>query len=85
MGCDGLLNRQRLWEWASTIHSFLRDKLGSADAATFHGDFDIPLQIIAEDKELQARFFSGVISPEEEDEDNALWSEDGEEPNGGGE
>jgi len=85
MGCDGLLNRQRPWEWSSTIHSFLRDKLGSADAATFHGDFDIPLQIIAEDKELQALFFSGVISPEEEDEDNALWSEDGEEPNGGGE
>jgi len=85
MGCDGLLNRQRAWEWSSTIHGFLCDKLDCADAATFHGDFDIPLQIIAEDKDLQAEFVSGAISPEEDDEDNGLWTEDGEEPNGGGE
>ncbi len=85
MGCDGLLNQHLPWEWSSTIHTFLRDKLGSTDAATFHGDFDIPLQVVAEDRDLQARFFSGLISLDEADEDNGLWSENGEAPNGGGE
>jgi hypothetical protein len=69
MGCDELAQRQRSWEWSRTIHRFLADHLGSA-TANFHGDFDIPLQVVAEDAGLQARFFRAAI--DFEDDESAL-------------
>src|SRR5262249_3280751 len=66
MGCDELSQRQRPWEWSRTIHRFLVGHLGQA-AATFHGDFDIPLQVVAEDSGLQARFFTAAIDFEDDE------------------
>jgi hypothetical protein len=84
MGCDGLLSPQRPWEWSCIIHRFLCDKLGSTETATFHGDFDIPLQIVAEDTDLQTRFFRAPICLDDDDDDNGLWLEDGNDTDGGG-
>lgn len=66
MGCEELSQRQRPWEWSRAIHRFLVGHLGPA-AATFHGDFDIPLQVVAEDPELQAKFFTAAINFEDDE------------------
>jgi hypothetical protein len=66
MGCEELSQRQRPWEWSRSIHRFLVGHLGPA-AATFHGDFDIPLQVVAEDPRLQAMFFTAAIDFEDDE------------------
>jgi hypothetical protein len=71
--CGELLNEQRPWEWSRTIYRFLVKHLGR-DAATFHGDFDIPLQIVAEDASLQAKFFKTGLSFE--DDEIEPWFDD---------
>jgi hypothetical protein len=75
MGCDELSQRQRPWEWSRSIHRFLVGHLGAV-AATFYGDFDIPLQVIAEDAGLQAMFFTAAI--EFEDDETELPFGDGD-------
>ncbi len=72
LGCDALASKQQPWEWSRAIHGFLRRHLGD-EAANFHGAFDIPLQIVAEDVDLQMRFFDAAI--ESEDEESPLWFE----------
>jgi hypothetical protein len=72
LGCEALLADQRPWEWSRVIFTFLQQHLG--DAATFRGAFDIPLQIVADDSELQMRFFAATI--ESEDDESALWFDD---------
>jgi hypothetical protein len=66
IGCEELAQRQRPWEWSRAIHRFLVSYLGTA-AATFHGDFDIPLQVVAEDAGLQARFFAAALEFEDDE------------------
>jgi hypothetical protein len=72
LGCEALLVDQRPWEWSRVIFNFLQEHLG--DAATFQGAFDIPLQVVAEDGELQMQFFAATI--DSEDEESALWFDD---------
>jgi len=61
--------KTRRWDLSPTIFAFLKTHLGSD--AVFHGDFDIPLQIVDEDTSLQERFLKQRIVDEEEDSE---WS-----------
>jgi hypothetical protein len=72
LGCDDLLANQQPWEWSRAIFAFLRQYLG--DQATFGGSFDIPLQVVADDANLQMQFFAAPI--ETDDEESALWFDD---------
>lgn len=72
LGCDDLLANQQPWEWSRAIFAFLRQYLG--DQATFGGAFDIPLQVVADDANLQMQFFAAPI--ETDDEESALWFDD---------
>ncbi len=56
------------WERSRLIHEFLQRHLGQ-DRATFNGAFDIPLQIIAKDYDLQLRFFDTALPITEEPKD----------------
>ncbi|MBM4092584.1 MAG: hypothetical protein FJ276_24675 [Planctomycetes bacterium] len=76
IGCDELLNKERPWEWSRTIHRFVVRHLGG-EAATFLGDFDIPLQLVADDEQLQAQFFAtpsldSAVGEQLRDEDDAI-------------
>ena len=81
LGCYELLDKQRPWEWSRTIYRFLVRHLGG-EAATFLGDFDIPLQIVAEDAQLKDNLFSLAATLDEAsaehcvDEDDAISFED---------
>lgn len=72
LGCEDLLANQRPWEWSRPIYAFLQRHLG--DHATFDGAFDIPLQVVADNSELQMRFFAAPIKTD--DEESALWFDD---------
>ena len=81
LGCSTLAKKHEPWEWSRMIHEFLREHLGDK-AAIFEGAFDIPLQIVADDVDLQLRFFNAKIETDEEestswyDKDNSAESED---------
>jgi hypothetical protein len=81
LGCSTLAKKHEPWEWSRMIHEFLREHLGDK-AAIFEGAFDIPLQIVADDVDLQLRFFNAKIETDEEestswyDKDNSADSED---------
>ena len=66
LGCEGLDVVTRRWELSPVIHRFLKLHLG--EDAIFHRDFDIPLQIVAEDVDLQDRFLRTRIDDNEVDE-----------------
>lgn len=67
LGCQGLDTPSRRWELSPVIHRFLSQHLGG-DTAPFFPDFDIPLQIIAEDASLMAQFFATEIQFDGDDE-----------------
>lgn len=71
LGCDGLTQATRKWELSREIHRFLCDHIG-LEKARFNLAFDIPLQIIAEDEDLQARFLDDTVAFDDTEDD--LWS-----------
>ena len=73
LGCSALATEQQPWEWSREIHGFLREHLGK-EVATFGGAFDIPLQIVADNVDLQLRFFNAPI--ESEDDESVSWFDD---------
>lgn len=73
LGCEGLGQQSRKWELSEHIYEFLVDHLGN-ERSWFHYCFDLPFQIIAEDEELQDRFFGKPLRFEDDDTD--LWYPD---------
>ena len=64
MGCDGLDLTSQRWEMSRNIYSFACEHLGP-EGATFLKDFDIPLQIVAEDIQLQQEVLSQQLPPDD--------------------
>lgn len=73
LGCQKLGQQSRKWELSERIYEFLAEHLGK-ERSWFHGCFDLPFQIIAEDEGLQDRFFSKRVQFEDDDSD--LWYPD---------
>ena len=67
LGCEGLDLQVQRWEMSSYLHRFAVRHIGT-DRATFMNDFDIPFQFLAEDDELNHRFFH--LDPVEDDGDD---------------
>ena len=72
---EALSNQQRPWEWSQEIHQFLIRSLKSDSTAIFFPDFDIPLQIVAEDPSLMEKFFATDLKFDDYDEP-AVWDGD---------
>lgn len=70
LGCPSLETEYRRWEMSREIHTFLVQCLGP-ERASFRGDFDIPLQVIAEDERLQERFLGTILPDDDEEEEEA--------------
>jgi hypothetical protein len=64
MGCDGLDLTSQRWEMSRNIYSFACEHLGP-EGATFLKDFDIPLQIVAEDIQLQQEVLRQQLPPDD--------------------
>ena len=77
LGCEGLDTPSRRWELSPLIHRFLSQHL-PGDTAPFFPEFDIPLQIIAEDSLLMDKFFTTEVQFDGDDEPDP-W--DGDEAN----
>lgn len=68
IGCPDLdSNAHQRWEQSKTICRFLREHL--AERATFNKAYDIPFLIIAEDEELQNKFFRSGVWQNADDEE----------------
>ena len=59
------------WVTSKCIYEYLARQLGD-ERAIFHKDFDIPLWIIAEDRDLQINFFSETLPEEDERNDEEI-------------
>lgn len=70
LGCRGLGQTSQKWDLSRDIHRFLCDHLG-IEASRFGLAFDIPLQVIAENDELQAELFNTRFPFDDSDDD--LW------------
>jgi hypothetical protein len=68
LGCRGLGQTSQKWDLSRDIHRFLCDQLG-VEASHFGLAFDIPLQIIAENDELQSELFNTRIRFDDSDDD----------------
>jgi len=68
LGCQGLDQTSRKWNLSRDIHRFLCDHLG-IEASHFGLTFDIPLQVIAENDELQNEFFNARFAFDDSDDD----------------
>ena len=69
IGCPNLdSNTHQRWERSKAIYQFLSEHL--EERATFNGAFDIPFLIIAEDQQLQQRFFGSNVTQDEASEEN---------------
>jgi hypothetical protein len=72
LGCPGLEDDQARPEMSRDVHRFLIGHLG-AERAAFGRSFDIPLLLLAEDRELQSRVLTQVVAvPDDEDSDEVV-------------
>lgn len=77
-----LPEHRRKWELSKEIHRFMLESL-DRERVTFAGDFDIPLQIIAEDPDLRVTFLrSAYIFDDIDEVDEWMEIEDFSEPEG---
>lgn len=61
LGCEFSSGDGRSWEWSRGAWQFVESGLGSADAATFDLDFDLPFQVLAhrDNADKRSELFDG--------------------------